>query len=492
MDHEERERKFEQALARHLRGAGARDEAEARAAVPDETAGAVECPDAATLAAFHESRLSNKEMNATTQHIAGCSRCQQILLLLEATDEIPLPVEADKDLKIRQSVLSTGALYVDYAARQTPSLAVAGQPKPPSKPSLDISRGRGFRALRWAAPAGAIAAGLLIWIVVRNNKMQTLSHVENVQVAHQQPPDERPVTTLVLPASPAPEPATKITPLNEKRKDDSRAKQPAKESGALREPKNSSSAAVENEAGAVAGAAGPRASVRQLQAKSRNYLSQSQLEAGEEPPEISSRQADVSARATAAAPVPAAPSGKPQVQSAAPVNEAAKADANETANATQIVEPPSSGNGGIELLQTQQGEVTDKLELRSLKRVGFDNAKAILASNGTVRWRVLSAGRIEQSMDSGITWVPQNSGVKAELLAGSAPSETVCWIVGRGGTILRTTDSGGHWSKVVSPIRGDIAGVQAADAMTAEIFDANKNSRFVTHDGGATWQAAKQ
>jgi photosystem II stability/assembly factor-like uncharacterized protein len=134
----------------------------------------------------------------------------------------------------------------------------------------------------------------------------------------------------------------------------------------------------------------------------------------------------------------------------------------------------------------------DKLELRSLKRVGLENPKVILASNTTVRWRLLSAGRIEQSVDSGNTWVNQNSGVKVELLEGSAPSEAVCWIVGRSGSILRTTDSGGHWNKVVSPIRGDVAGVQAADAMTAEIFDANKSSRFVTHDGGATWQAAKQ
>jgi photosystem II stability/assembly factor-like uncharacterized protein len=127
-----------------------------------------------------------------------------------------------------------------------------------------------------------------------------------------------------------------------------------------------------------------------------------------------------------------------------------------------------------------------------LKKVGLENPKIILASNTTVRWRLLSTGRIEQSVDSGVTWVPQNSGVKAELLAGSAPSEAVCWIVGRAGTVLRTTDGGGHWNKVVSPMRGDVAGVRAVNAMTAEIFGVGKSARFVTHNGGVTWEAVKE
>ena len=183
MSHEDRERKFEQALQRHLRrdAAGARNEADAQA-VPDEAVGAVECLDAATLAAFHEGTLAGSEIVVVKEHVANCSQCQKILMQLEATDEIPLPAEAGEDLKMRESVLSTGGLYVDYAARQTPNLTVAGQPTPALKAPHDISTGRGFKALRWAAPAGAIAAGLLIWIVVRDNKVQN-THFENVQVA---------------------------------------------------------------------------------------------------------------------------------------------------------------------------------------------------------------------------------------------------------------------------------------------------------------------
>jgi len=315
MGHEDRERKFEQALQRYLRrdAAAARNDADAQA-VPNAAGGAAECLDAATLAAFHEGLLLNEEMNAETEHIAGCSRCQQVLLLLEATDEIPLPVEAENDLKMDDPVPLT---RTPYAAAQTPSLA--DHAKPAMKTPTEISRGRGFKALRWAAPAGAIAAGLLIWIVLRDNNVQTLSHFENVQVAQQQSTEERPPTPRALsasPASPAPEPSTKITQLDEKRKDDSRAKQPAKESGALRARQSTSSAAIANEIDAAPSTASPHANVRQLPIESRNYLSQSQLGAGEKPPEISSRQADVPAAAVS--PAPATPDNT-RAKSAAPV-----------------------------------------------------------------------------------------------------------------------------------------------------------------------------
>jgi photosystem II stability/assembly factor-like uncharacterized protein len=120
------------------------------------------------------------------------------------------------------------------------------------------------------------------------------------------------------------------------------------------------------------------------------------------------------------------------------------------------------------------------------------DSQLILTPGGTVLWRLRSSGKIERSTDRGITWTPQNSGAKHELLAGSASSDAVCWLVGRAGTILRTTDGGGHWSKVVSPVTGDVGGVRAEDALHATIFGAGNNTRFETNDGGATWNPAKQ
>ena len=77
MGHEDREGNFEQALARYLRAEKAREPESAAAG----------CPDATRLAAFHERMLSREEMNFTKAHVAACSRCQEILASLEATDE---------------------------------------------------------------------------------------------------------------------------------------------------------------------------------------------------------------------------------------------------------------------------------------------------------------------------------------------------------------------------------------------------------------------
>jgi len=485
MGHEDHERKFEQALERHLRrdAAGARNEADAHTDGQDET-GVVGCPDAETFAAFHERILSAEEMNATKEHIAECSRCEEILRHLEATDEIPVQVEAANDLKMREPVVSTSTIL---------------------RAPKDISRGRGFKALRWAAPAGAIAAGLLIWFVVRDTKVQTLSHIDNMQVEQEQPTDQRLAESRRLPNSPVPEPVTRAKQSNLHPKDESKTKQQAEESEALRAPKRPSSSVntsssvtanssattsasptatsrvAANEKGTVASDTSPRANISQLPLNGRNYSSLETLE--KNPPEISSNQADVSV-AAAAPPV----SDDLHVQPAAPPREAA--GASRGANTSQTVEVQS---GASPVQSTQQIVIVDQLEQTpSLKKDSFENAKIISAPNGTVRWRLLPKGRVERSVDNGIKWRPQKSGVKVELLAGSAPSDAVCWIVGRRGTILRTTDGGKHWRKVLSPIGGDVAAVQAVDALIATIPDADNKARFVTRDGGATWEAAKE
>ena len=101
---------------------------------------------------------------------------------------------------MRKSVLSTGALYEDYAARQLPSPRVAAGPASREKTPRNISSGRGGKLLRWVAPAGAIAAGLLIWAVVRDRPHE-LAPVQNIQVAQQRAEVER----AAIPQPPVPQ-----------------------------------------------------------------------------------------------------------------------------------------------------------------------------------------------------------------------------------------------------------------------------------------------
>src|SRR5439155_23008845 len=73
---EDRDRTFEKALARHLRP-GEQPEA---------------CPDADTLAAYHELELPAEERFHWKMHILACARCQEILVQLQDTDHIPTGV----------------------------------------------------------------------------------------------------------------------------------------------------------------------------------------------------------------------------------------------------------------------------------------------------------------------------------------------------------------------------------------------------------------
>src|ERR1700722_11960845 len=437
MSHGDRERRFEQALQRHLRrdGTGARNETDAHAAVPDETAGTVECPDADMLAAFHESMLSSEEMNATTEHVAGCSRCQQILLLLETTDEIPLPVEAENDLKVRESVLSTGALYVDYAGRQTPNLTLAGQPTPASKAPQDISRGRGFKTLRWAAPAGAIAAGLLIWIVLRDHKAQN-AHVENVQIAQQQSTDERPATLRALPASPAlPAPALGSKALNGPLKDEATTHQLTEEPGAVRAQERYSPNVKAKSANRVAASSNPTIPAPASGCPTDVPMASRQCDHLVVLAPSSKAEPQPQKQGTDAVSASAAPIDTSAVdltnQSAVPAPPASSASADAAvkkagtmATQTVVLECPVA-----QFIPTEQVATPDKLHAPSFETDGITaQGKNIVAPGGLVLWRLGTKGQVDRSMDCGISWMQQRSGVKSELLAGSAPNDSVCWI----------------------------------------------------------------
>jgi hypothetical protein len=109
----------------------------------------------------------------------------------------------------------------------------------------------------------------------------------------------------------------------------------------------------------------------------------------------------------------------------------------------------------------------------------------IVSPDQLVRWRPGASGLIHRSTDGGATWTVQSSGVAEDLVAGSAPSTTACWIVGRRGIVLLTAD-GVQWRRIAFPETVDLIGVQAVDLASATVTTAD-GRRFRTADGGQTW-----
>jgi hypothetical protein len=119
---------------------------------------------------------------------------------------------------------------------------------------------------------------------------------------------------------------------------------------------------------------------------------------------------------------------------------------------------------------------------------GFGQSKPpsilVVSRDGSASWRLGAGGAIAR-LDQSKLWRPQSSGVYNDLLAGAAPSATVCWVVGRSGAILRTID-GEHWSKISSPTESDLTAV-SADSVLSAIVIAADGRQFATSDGGSTW-----
>src|SRR5215469_12585713 len=169
MPADDRDQKFERALAHDLRG----DSAAA-------------CPDAETLAAYHERSLSLEEVAHWKQHISSCATCQETLALVETTEK-----QLAEDWE-------NNAIPVLAVAAEPPapmrSLAAPGEEGPSEETSATTSpapveiapRGRRPALLRWAIPVGALAAGVLVWIGIHQQRVLTRQS-EGVQIAQQKP-----------------------------------------------------------------------------------------------------------------------------------------------------------------------------------------------------------------------------------------------------------------------------------------------------------------
>jgi hypothetical protein len=468
---DERDRRFDKALARHL-----------RSAVPASQGGS--CPDSETLAAYHERSLLPEELNSWKEHIVGCANCQNILAQLEATDEISLPAAEREEVLAKRSEPVIAARNVEaFPAAPAPGQSQRTAGAAPPKKSRRALLLRGAR-WQWLAPAGAIAAGLLVWIALHENQPLPLPSLQQVQVATKQAPPPPPptpsVSTAVTEISPSARAAlnkpqsaadefagantggasgavksdgkqeylAQVSPSKSMADKESRLRKDAERGSSvdlLRAQEQ-----LDRDAKTATGAIQENAEV-QLQTPAANVQSQNQLNIN-----------------------------SPKVAGPAPLSqtEAKKMKAASAAPAAPPSRPAAVGGVASSYNSSASLEVAREIF----------NPRLISPPGSSFIWRAGRSGLIELSKDGGASWSRQTSGVLADLLTGSAPSDKVCWIVGRVGAILLTTDGGAHWTLIPSPLSEDLGGIRATDERHATIWNARNTKNFETSDGGLTWK----
>jgi Carboxypeptidase regulatory-like domain len=611
MPSDERDRQFERALQRHMRGT-----------TPDAA-----CPDAETLAAYHERTLSLEDLARWKEHIGGCARCQETLALVEETNSVILP-EAEEITKLGTVYGSAANLPAAFRSMREEVLDEAAGDKPEMMAAAPASMPKkvaGRASWRWMAAAGALAAGLLVFVVIREGEHPTAKSQPAVQVAGnresappmakqketaQEPKREEQETpksdsTLagqrdtkakrsIAPADGSNNPAMEESASSygygkiekdELRKDkgvndkvaaqkDSRVREQA---GADLDAARSSSAMAYSAPAAApvpAAAPPPKPAVTGGTVKNRNEVAPAPAQgvgsgarqgagiAGGKAPAVSGekvlkvRPSDVQGNVTADAAVTPAKkdntglstiTGTVVDPSGAAVGGALITAVDTTNGKSRTAVADDSGTFRLGDLPTDQyrvsvahqgfstaeqtltlqprreeellvqlkiGEVSETVEVTGatatlqtestevktlpangrnsieLMRLAVTDPRYIATPDRKIVWRVGGSGKIERTADQGKTWKSQVSGVVTDLASGSAPTETICWLVGKAGTLLRTIDGGKHWTLIETPLKADLGGVHAVDALHANIWNVANNKSFQTADGGVTWTPA--
>jgi photosystem II stability/assembly factor-like uncharacterized protein len=125
---------------------------------------------------------------------------------------------------------------------------------------------------------------------------------------------------------------------------------------------------------------------------------------------------------------------------------------------------------------------------RSWRRIRgtVPGAEALTFVSADTGWAVGREGLVFATHDGGLHWLPQVSGVKADLRAVQFISPARGWAVGAGGTVLATTNGGRSWRLQRT---GTTRGVRGLHFMDDSTGWAVGDSALVlrTRDAGRTW-----
>lgn len=454
---EDRDRQFDKALGRHVRSL---------------------CPDAETLAAYHERNLPLDELAQYKNHIASCADCQQILATLEATENA-----GDREFQ-KQGQFQHHAILAPASAPAPVARAMQEMPAGSESTGKENVKQMKPRSAvwKWAAPAGAIAAGLLLWIGMRDAKLnKNASAPQSVEIAENRPSEIQ--KTMDQEAQQQAKKLSELTSQNQELQSprDKVASPSRMGSPNLSDTRQEPNAPPPAPSQVVVGAVSPALAAKrdksedELKPRTDSAMAENELRA---------QAARKETQQTQSAQLPEANANESSVSSysGGAVGGAAKRAPAAAANAKQKEEKAQF----------------DKRFASNLRASGQGfllkdaYANTVSAPDGDVLWTAGSNGAVVQSIDGGKNWAAQNSGVSAALINGSAPSTKVCWLVGKDGTILRTVDGGKNWVRVKSPISGNLGGVVASDENHAAVWNEAGDVRYATADGGVTWNPVRQ
>jgi len=461
MPSDDRDSKFERALAQHLRGGSAQ----------------ANCPDAEILAAYHERNLSLEEMAQWKQHISACETCQEALALVETTENQLAADWEKQDVPVFEEAsmqrADAGGIP-KRSAKQAASATLQAAATP-----VEIRRGRRPTLLRWAIPLGAAAAGALVYIGIYEQRAAKVPHYSDTVIARRQEP-----------ATPGP----MLDDQKSKLQSQLQSKNELAPTGELPRPEKdrdipAKPLAKPMERAKVAGDA---------ERESRNALAGGRFEKKTVPPPPApnlSMQASGDTGVAENAPVAAAaPRPVPPPASMAYGSSVGGAAGGLKARAdAKSVSPSAAEKVTVESAAPQVDTTTSTMMMkqgvaRQNVEVTSSAAGLILTPDNKVFWKLVPPATVQLTTDGGKTWKSIEPGANADLTAGFASSSRVCWIAGKAGTLLLTTDRGRHWTRINTPITGDLGGVHAADEKHASIWDAARHTSYETSDGGATWR----
>jgi len=463
MPSDDRDPKFERALAQHLGGGPAQGN----------------CPDAEILAAYHERNLSLEEMAEWKEHISACEACQEALALVETTESQLAEDWEDREIPVLEAASMPGARARNVPIRSA-NIAASRAPQAAATP-VAINRRRPA-LLRWAVPLGAVAAGVLVFIGIYEQRSQKEAHEADAVLARRHEPampgamldEEKSKLKSQLQSKDEPGPAAEMS-----RQKTEQALPAAPAPKLAERGRNGERRAWASASPGYGAPVAKKVPAPRPPPSSPDTLAQTATDSAV------SANAPVVAAAPRPAPAPLALGGSAGGVAAqrTPAHTDLKTVVPSVTQTVTVESAAAAPDASTDAMMMKQG-VSNGL----VPAARSDASGLILTPDPKVFWKLEPAGTLQLTTDGGKKWKLLDTGANTDLTTGFAPSSHVCWIAGKAGTLLLTTDRGGHWIRISTPITGDLGGVHAADAKHAAIWDAANHVSYETSDGGATWK----